>query len=201
MTDIDERIEQLKPWYQTIQLDDGPLIKGHGGCGDPAWPFIKEFLEPIEGKRILDLGANAGIHAIRAAQAGAKEVVCIEAQDQYKDQFDFIYDYFCQKDGKRYNIRFIQGYVEDIPKLDLGYFDSVLAISILYHLGKLKKVKRSLMELQHPIALHLAAITDHVIVRVRKPTLAEAYEGFFGGAGFQLTNRHERSRIFMEFKR
>lgn len=200
MPDISERIEELKPWYQTIQLEDDLMIKGHGGCGDPAWPFIREFLPDLEGKRILDLGSNAGIHAIRACQAGAKEVVCFEALDEYKEQHDFIYDYFCKKDGKEYPITFVKGFVERLGEFDLGYFDTVLAISILYHLGK--RIDEDKMGEARILATKaIADITDHVIVRVRKDKYATLFTRWFESRGLKLASRHERSRIFLEFKR
>lgn len=203
MTAIDKSynatIQRLKPWYQTINLSDDLQIKGHGGCGDPAWPFIEELLEP-EGKRILDLGSNAGIHAIRACQAGAKEVVCFEALDEYKEQHDFIYKHFCEKDGKEYPITFVKGFVERLGEFDLGYFDTVLAISILYHLGK--RVDTDDMDEARILATKaIADITDHVIVRVRKEKYATLFTRWFRHIGLEETNRHERSRIFLEFKR
>jgi cyclopropane fatty-acyl-phospholipid synthase-like methyltransferase len=199
MTDISEKIKQLGKWYQRIQLDDGPLIKGHGGCGDPAWPYIEELLKP-KGKRILDLGSNAGIHAIRACQAGAKEVVCFEALDEYKKQHDFIYDYFCKKDGKEYPITFVKGFLERLGEFDLGYFDTVLAISILYHLGK--RVDKDKVDEARILATKaIADITDHVIVRVKRDKYATLFTRWFESSGLKLTSRHERSRIFLEFKR
>ncbi len=200
MTDISEKIEELKPWYQTIQLEDDLLIKGHGGCGDPAWSFIREFLPDLEGKRILDLGSNAGIHAIRACQAGAKEVVCFEALDEYKKQFDFVYNYFCEQDGIEYPITFVKGFVERLGEFDLGYFDTVLAISILYHLGK-RVDKDKVDEARINATLAIADITDHVIIRVRKEYYADLFTKWFRRAGLNLTTKHSRSRFFLEFKR
>lgn len=205
MTDISERIKELGKWYQRIQLDDGPLIRGHGGCGDPAWPHIKVLLKP-KGKRILDLGSNAGIHAIRACQAGAKEVVCVEAQDEHLEQAQFIQDYFEEREGKLPIVR-IKDFVENIGKLKLGYFDTVMAISILYHIGKLnpspKVPKGEGKRVPTMLALikQITEMTDHVIVRVRKQPYAVTYQKLFEDNDFRLTTKHERSRIFMEFKR
>ena len=200
MTDISERIKELGGWYQRIQLDDGPLIRGHGGCGDPAWPYIEELLQP-KGKRILDLGSNAGIHAIRACQAGAKEVVCIEVQDEHLEQAKFVQDYFEEREGKLPIVR-IKAYVEDIPKLNLGYFDSVLALSILYHIGKLKNIEgRGILGQRLDVIRMICSLTDHVIVRTRNEKHAHIDQGFFRMEQFRLAEKHERSRIFTVFER
>jgi 2-polyprenyl-3-methyl-5-hydroxy-6-metoxy-1,4-benzoquinol methylase len=214
MTAIDKSynatIQRLAPWYQTINLSDDLQIKGHGGCGDPAWPFIREYLPDMEGMRILDVGSNAGIHAIRACQAGAREVVCIDALGQYEEQFDFVYKHFCEKDGVKHPITYKKMLAEDLWKYEdkLGYFDVVFAISILYHLGKITRKRKAYATVQDRIATArlettraISNMTDHVIARVRKPQYAEMFIDYFKQGGLKLTDRHERSRIFLEFKR
>lgn len=78
-------------------------------------------LGDVQGKRILDLACRTGLFTVALAKAGA-DVVAIEGRQENLDLAPRV-------DG----VQYILGDVRALP--DLGQFDAVLCLGILYHLG------------------------------------------------------------------
>lgn len=128
-----------RSWYQSIEFEDGLRSKGCEWCGDPAWSNMVKFLpESLEGKRVLDLGCNAGLFCVRSAMMGA-EVVGIDYTGwrenwDFQEQQVFVKKYFEDKCGRKLPITYISGKMEEVLKqIDLGYFDYVYGIASLYY--------------------------------------------------------------------
>ena len=66
-------LEGYAQWAESYDDDGNPLIPLEG-------PVVREFLGPIAGRTILDLGSGTGRHAIALANLGARVV----AVDQSK---------------------------------------------------------------------------------------------------------------------
>ena len=167
-------------WYQTIQFKEGIKSVGCEWCGDPAWENIRKLLpDSLEGKRVLDLGSNAGIFCVRSALMGA-ECVGIESDEWKKDtdylkQAEFVKDYF-EKDKKRsLPIRYLEGRIEDIIEQDLGHFDYCYGIACLYYLKEPEKVMKRLTD-----------ISDNIIMRLRDINQIELFTGLAEKNGFFL---------------
>jgi len=193
-----ERIESYKPWYQNIWLEDDLLIKGHGGCGDPALPHVYSVLtKEIKGARILDLGSNAGIHAIRFAQKGAKQIVCIEALEMYHKQFSFVRGYIDRQ--LELPIKYVKGYVEEISDLVSGKFDIILALAILYHIGKMTvpgRRKEGIKKEREKVVKSLCELScGNIVVRERKEEDMLLDDEEFAKYNFYCVNRTKKSRI------
>ena len=69
---IIKKIKELVPWYQAIDFN-GILTQTYSKpnesakSGEVLWNKIKTFLpETLEGKRVLDLGCNAGYYCIKS---------------------------------------------------------------------------------------------------------------------------------------
>ena len=95
-----------RAWYQTIKFEDDIISKGSPWCGEMAWDSIKTFLpKSLEGKRVLDLGCNAGLFSVKTALMGAKEVIGIDwpgwsPEVDFQEQQKFVTSYFSQKYNK-----------------------------------------------------------------------------------------------------
>jgi tRNA (mo5U34)-methyltransferase len=73
------RILSLGSWYYYIDFGDSIEVrvdkKEHPHSGFKNWDnFLSQHLPPLEGMRILDIGCNAGLYALRMVEAGAKEI-------------------------------------------------------------------------------------------------------------------------------
>ena len=168
-------------WYQTIEFEEGVISNGCKWCGDPAWQNIKKFLpSSLEGKRILDLGCNAGIFCVRSALMEAKECVGIDCNDWRKDsnyleQAEFVKAFFEKKHNRKLNIRYIEGRMENILQEDNGIFDYCFAIASLYYTNKSEDVVKRISE-----------ICKNVIVRLRDKPRIEAFTQLFEKYGYKL---------------
>ncbi len=145
---VDE-INRLRSWYQPVDFGYGlrtPATDKTGASfrkssldrGIAKW---REFIEPnlpfsLKGKRVLDIGCNAGLFINEVAQRGAREVVGVEKDDHYFEQAQFVAKTFSKLHDRRYPVRIYQGPMEDFNYEGLGYFDLALMLLVIYHIGK-----------------------------------------------------------------
>lgn len=177
-TVVRNEIEELNPWYQTIDFGDGVKSPGVSSCGDPLWFWIRIYLpKKLKGVRILDLGSNAGIYCIRAALEGA-EVVGVEHSEKWMGQAKYVRKYFEGKHDRKLNIRYIQSRMEDV-KEDLGRFDAVLATAVLYYVRE---------EEQKRLVKWICSITENVVARYRGRIRMDRFNPMFWENGFGVVD-------------
>ncbi len=189
--ELESKIKSLKPWYQEVDFSNGVVAKSSHSTlsGEYAWQYIKPFLPNLESKRVLDLGSNAGLFSIRCAQLGAKEVIGIEREAKHLRQCNFLKEYFKTK-----NVKFINSNLEDLPNMDIGKFDVVLAIAVLYWVGRSGVAKgthynKPYRDREKKFIDHLVTLSDIFIVRTRgrKYNNSEYYGKIFDNHGFSIT--------------
>lgn len=98
------------------------------------------FFDPLaeagafEGKRVLDLGCNAGFWALQAVRAGCAHVVGIDARESHIEQANLV---FRASDVPEGRYRFIRDNVFTGDLESWGEpFDIVLCLGLLYHVCK-----------------------------------------------------------------
>ena len=96
-------------------------------------PLIDLFGGSLKGKRVLDLGCNAGYWSLAAIAAGCEFVLGIEGRRMHVDQAHFVFDVH-GIDRERFH--FIEGNVFEVDFRDHGTFDVVLFLGLLYHVSK-----------------------------------------------------------------
>jgi SAM-dependent methyltransferase len=185
---VSKKIKELGYWYQTIDIN-GIKTTTLTSSDENVWGRIRTFLpSSLEGKRILDLGCNAGLYSIKCAELGA-EVIGIEASPRHYRQALFVKECFESLWNKPLKITYINS---DICKVDfskLGKFDYVLAIAVLYHIGVYKgspPTERSYQE-QIRVITELSKITSYFICRFKsaKPKFTKEYfDPIFSRVGF-----------------
>jgi SAM-dependent methyltransferase len=185
-------IQKLRPWYQNVRFNgEVSAVSSHSKLsGECAWSYIKQLLpESLEGKRVLDLGSNAGLFCIRTAQMGAEESIGIEREPKHLRQCDFLKQYFDTP-----NVKFINSDLENLSAINLGKFDIVLAIAVLYWVGRgsgtakghhYDKVYR---DKEIKFIQHVTTLSDEFIVRARGSQYnnSEYYSKLFDRCGFNL---------------
>lgn len=121
------------PIYFGAGLRLGPIWSVANGYG--RWHYIlKRALPALKGKRILDLGANNAFVALQTLRNGAQETIGVELGSEYIEQGLFVKEGFEWIDRTRYNFRYIQANMKDVPSMDLGTFDLVFALCSIYYL-------------------------------------------------------------------
>ena len=170
-----------RSWYQTIKFEDDLKSRGCDWCGEMAWDTIKALLPPsLEGKRVLDLGCNAGLFCVRSAFLGAKEVVGIDWTGwrpdwDFEEQQVFVKNYFEEKYNKKLPITYISGKMEEILQTkDLGKFDYVLAIASIYYTSVPKETIEAITK-----------ISDNVILRLREECRIKLFTDLFKDNGYK----------------
>ena len=186
---IISKIQELVPWYQTIDLD-GIITTSKKTSGENVWIKINKLVpEGFKNKRILDLGCNAGFYCMKAALDNCKEVIGVELDPGYFKQTSFIKEYFEDKYNSKFNnVSFINSNISDLDFESLGKFDYVFALAIIYHIGKHRfgKYTEETMQEQKRIIRILSTKTDRIIVRCRNSKLNDMshYDELFKSVGF-----------------
>ncbi len=137
---LEERIAAFPGWHYRFEFDNGvstpvsdrSVVNRHE---QRRRYFFERLLaitgDSLAGRRVLDLGCNAGFWSLAAIDAGADFVLGLDGRQAYIDQATLVFE---QKaiDPSRY--RFEQG---DVLGHDLGAgFDVVLCLGLMDHLAR-----------------------------------------------------------------
>lgn len=144
METLDSRIQELstrgqKSWYYHIDFGNGvcvrPDLKSNLHSGLNNWRnFLLKNLPDLNGKRVLDIGCNAGLYDLKMCEAGASEVVGIDINTK---QAEFVREWFSKKYGHDYsNVQYIAANATKYSFVDLGSFDLVCMFRVAYHFGE-----------------------------------------------------------------
>ncbi|TCD05257.1 TIGR04290 family methyltransferase [Erythrobacteraceae bacterium CFH 75059] len=146
VTDLEERVRELAPWFQNIDLGGGIRTAPEHFLGDyPAFKFARfagSLPADLEGRSVLDIGCNAGFYALEMKARGAGRVLGIDTDDRYLAQARLAADARGVGDVEFRNLS-----VYDVAALR-ETFDWVIFMGVLYHL-------------RHPL-LALDLIREHV---------------------------------------
>lgn len=200
-------IQKLQPWYQEIKFNNRVTAKSSHSklSGELAWKYIESFLpNSLDGMRILDLGSNAGLFSVRCGQMGAREVIGIENNSLHLKQCKFIKEYF-----ETDNVSFINANLENLSKMNIGKFDVVLAIAVLYWIGRYNQSGKHYCGANRKREIefieHLVTLSDCFIIRGRNKKFNNDiyYNKIFGDLGFDNVTIHESesNRVIMKYTR
>ena len=128
-------VERLGPWFHNLRLPiEGGVVETapEHPLGDfPAafWRYFKHAVpQDLRGKRVLDVGCNAGFYSFELKRRGAAHVVGIDHNPAYLAQARFARDLL----GLDVELRQLDVY--DLGKLGAAPFDVVLFLGVFYHL-------------------------------------------------------------------
>jgi tRNA (mo5U34)-methyltransferase len=142
---IEDRIEELAPWFQNIRIDGVSTAPDHFLGDYPAfkWEGFQQVVpEDLEGRSVLDVGCNAGFYSFEMKKRNAGRVLGIDADPRYLQQARFV----AEQTGL--DVEFRQMSVYDVGTIG-EKFDLVIFMGVLYHL-------------RHPL-LALDLLYEHVV--------------------------------------
>lgn len=126
VSEIENLISKAPYWHHRIELAPGIFTPG---LQDTQALLLQiSFPEDLSGKRVLDIGARDGFFSFEAERRGAKEVIALDNVPPHLTGFNVAHDILDS------NVKWITGNVYDINPSDLGYFDLVLFLGVIYHL-------------------------------------------------------------------
>lgn len=206
-----QKIKELGPWYQNITLDGIKTLRKRDT--EAAWKRINEnFPMDYKGKRILDLGCNAGYYSIMAAKEGSS-VIGIEALERAFNQANFLKQYYNELWNTDLDVTFIHKDLSDVDFLSMGKFDCIFAFAILYHVGNFKygKGTPASFKEQDRVIGQLVQLTDKFIVRARNrrrnnrefydPSYYNKVFSKFGFKPAKTINEHVEGRSLVSYER
>jgi tRNA (mo5U34)-methyltransferase len=129
-TRVRQRIRELGPWFHNMELGGVMTAPDHflGDYPRCKWQrFAHAIPENLSGKTVLDIGCNAGFHAIQMKRRGAERVLAIDTEERYLAQARLAAELL------RADIELRQLSVYDVARLG-ETFDVVLFMGVLYHL-------------------------------------------------------------------
>lgn len=141
MDAIEEGIARFPRWHYQFELDghrtpifDPNHVQRHEERRRYFFePLVRHYGGSLEGKRVLDLGCNAGFWALQAINAGCEYVLGIDGRQMHIDQANFVFD-VSGIDRERYD--FVAGNLFETDFESLGQFDIVLCLGLMYHVAK-----------------------------------------------------------------
>jgi tRNA (mo5U34)-methyltransferase len=121
-----EALRKLHPWRK------GPfdLFGVHIDTewrSDWKWDRLQKVIDPLQGRRVLDVGCGSGYHCWRMLGDGAAEVIGIDPTPLFIVQFWALQRYLQQD-----NVWVLPLPMEQVPS-KLHAFDTVFSMGVLYH--------------------------------------------------------------------
>src|SRR5215208_6295472 len=113
-------------------------------------PLVGLFGGSLEGKRVLDLGCNAGFWALSAAQAGCDYVLGIDGRQMHVDQSNFVFEV---EEVERDRYDFLAGDIFGLDLRDFGRFHIVLYLGLMYHVSKPVELMEKISEVNEDVIL------------------------------------------------
>jgi SAM-dependent methyltransferase len=158
-TALPDALQALTPFSHDIEIAPGvwtaPDIHRVRNLRDLLFPVLLRMCGgSFEGLRVLDVACNCGGFSFLAHQHGATEVLGIDARPHHIQQAEQIAA--TRETGPA--VRFQTGRIEQADSGQLGVFDVVLLLGIMYHLQDPIGVMRQIALLNAPIL----AIDSHV---------------------------------------
>lgn len=165
---IRQRIQDFDRWFVNTDFGNGivarstcwpdePAFSRHAGVGKFEF-IIRRNLPDLQGKRVLEIGCNAGVISIHMARLGAEVVGidCERAWPRWKEQAELVKSVAEWRCQTRYRIQYLECDMRELPNQDLGRFDAVLALNCIYYVDE-AQIRR--------LCQHISTITNRFVVQ------------------------------------
>ena len=123
---LQQGLKMLRPWRKGPYGLFGIDIDTEWNS-DIKWDRLAPHIAPLEGRRVLDIGASSGYYMFRMAAGLPKMVLGIDPQILFYFQYLALQKYM-QITG----LYFIPAKMEELPVLK-NYFDTVFCMGVIYH--------------------------------------------------------------------
>ena len=123
---LSDELKKFMPWRKGPYHIHGVDIDTEWRS-DYKWERLKDYIKPLQGKTILDVGCGNGYHSWRMLGMGAELVIGIDPSPLFVMQFQAIKHFVGEK-----NIYVLPLGIEAVPD-NLRAFDTVFSMGVFYH--------------------------------------------------------------------
>lgn len=123
---IQNLIDSVPAWFHKIEVAPGIITPGVQDT-EGLLNHIK-LPDDLTGKRVLDIGARDGLYSFECEKRGAAEVIALDYTTPDTTGFNVA------KQILNSNVKWVTANVYEIDQLNLGKFDLVLFLGVIYHL-------------------------------------------------------------------
>lgn len=121
-----ELLVSLSPWRKG-PFEIGDILIDAEWRSDLKWDRLKDAIEPLAGRAVLDVGCGNGYYALRMAGAGARAVIGVDPTVLYVMQF-LALKHFLRPQG----VAVLPLRLDELPQ-HAGKFDTTFSMGVLYH--------------------------------------------------------------------
>ncbi len=167
-TDLDHEFKKYGRWITKFTIEGRTFGGEYDAANDVRLDMFRKRFAGV--KRILELGSLEGGHSFALTSLpGVEQVVAIEGRKSSMEKSLFV-----QKLLKQEKVKFVRANLERFDLKQLGRFDVVFCVGLLYHLPKPWKLLERIGETSDAIFLwtHYAPPEKAKITR-------HTYEGFY----------------------
>ncbi len=123
---LKQLLQQFHPWRKGPYNLFGLQIDTEWRS-DWKWDRLKDHIEPLTDRRVLDIGCGSGYHCWRMAGAGARQTIGIDPMLLFVSQFSAMQHYINNK-----AVHLLPLGIEALPSNSRA-FDTVFSMGVLYH--------------------------------------------------------------------
>ncbi|WP_411037303.1 DUF1698 domain-containing protein [Shinella sp. BYT-45] len=136
-SEFKEKLNELGDFWERIEFPNGVVV-GPGRNKELLWKkYLSKHIskESLSGKKVLDLGCNAGGNLIEIAKACPSRLVGVEGNEKFYNQAKFVVKTF-SIDAEVLHYRISSDTPPEKYAKDLGKFDVIFYLGVLYHLTR-----------------------------------------------------------------
>ena len=140
-SEIHRRVAGFERWHYELDLKGVVTPIWNPDCKNRHRQRKRYFFDPVvsfyggslRGKRVLDLGCNAGFWSLAAIEAGCDFVCGIDGRTMHIEQAKLV---FQANDVNLSRYRFLEADLFALDWGELGHYDLVLCLGLLYHVSR-----------------------------------------------------------------
>lgn len=161
---IQQKIDSFPKWRYHFDLNGNPTpasqesINRHQQRKNYFFdPMVELLGGSLEGKRVLDLGCNAGFWSLQAVEAGCDYVLGVDGRQSNIDQANFVFE-AKEIEDDRYD--FIADDLFGVDLESFGEFDVVLCLGLMYHISKHVQIMEKISNINKDVLVVDTSLCD-----------------------------------------